>query len=169
MINMMKLRSDARTYNEFKMEYKMCIRDLIKDEAVQSMGKYMHHRDVTCLEHSIHVSYLSYLICRYLGLDYRSAARGGLLHDFFLYDWHQDKSIIEHGFTHPRIALLNANQRFNLNKIEKDIIDKHMWPLTISLPRYKESYVIVLVDLYCALMEVMKGKYLYNMTGKLEI
>lgn len=144
---------DNRIYNE----YKMCIRDLIQDKAVQSMKGYIHHRDVTCLEHSIHVSYTSYLACRYLGMDYKSAARGGLLHDFFLYDWHRTKPRIEHGLTHSRIALANANQRFSLNKIEKDIIEKHMWPLTIILPKYMESYVILLIDIYCMLIEVIKG------------
>lgn len=128
------------------------------------MKKYIQHSDITCFEHSIHVSYKSYLICRHLGLDDRSAARGGLLHDFFLYDWHNTKPRSGlHGFTHPRAALDNANKRFMLNEIEKDIIEKHMWPLTPSLPKYKESYIIVLVDKYCSFMEIMKlynwGKY----------
>jgi uncharacterized protein len=95
------------------------------------------------------------LVCRYLGLDYCSAARGGLLHDFFLYDWHitkQQKGL--HGFTHPYTALKNANRFFNLNDLEKDIIVKHMWPLTIRLPKYKETLIVVLVDKYCAIMEI---------------
>ena len=40
-----------------------------------------------------------------------------------------------------------------LNKKEKDIIIKHMWPLTIIPPRYIESFIITLVDKYCALKE----------------
>lgn len=137
-------------------EYKMCVSDLLQDEAVQSMEKYIQHGDVNCLEHCISVSYKSYLLCKRLGLDYRSAARGGLLHDFFLYDWHitKPKSGL-HGFTHPYTALENANERFRLNKIEKDIIEKHMWPLTVSLPKYKESFIIVLIDKQCSLMETI--------------
>ena len=42
---------------------------------------------------------------------------------------------------------------FDLNKKEKDIIIKHMWPLTIIPPRYIESFIITLVDKYCALKE----------------
>ena len=128
------IKSDDNILND----YKRCIKDLIQDKTVQSMGKYMHHSNVSCIGHSIHVSYISYLVCRYLSLDYRSAARGGLLHDFFLYDWRRVKSKAVHGFSHSRIALDNAKQRFCLNKIEQDIILKHMWPITISLPRYKE-------------------------------
>lgn len=87
-----------------------------------------------------------------------------LADDFFLYDWHNTKPKSGlHGFTHPRTALDNANERFILNEIEKDIIEKHMWPLTPGLPKYKESYIIVLVDKYCSFMEIMKlynwGKY----------
>lgn len=150
----LRLDTDDRVYQD----YKNCIRDLIEDEAVQSMKGYLHHNNVTCLDHSLHVSYKSYLICRYLKIDYESAARGGLLHDFFLYDWRKAKPRNGlHGYTHPGVALANANKRFKLNTVEKDIIIKHMWPLTIALPKYKESYVVALVDMYCALIEVING------------
>jgi uncharacterized protein len=42
-----------------------------------------------------------------------------------------------------------------MNNIEKDIIEKHMWPLTLRLPRYKESYVVLMVDKYCAFSETL--------------
>lgn len=120
------------------------------------MRKYIQHKDIDCFVHCLHVSYVSYIICRKLGLDWRAAARGGLLHDFFLYDWHIKKSagIKElHGFKHPRTALFNARLYFNINDVEKDIILNHMWPMTFRLPRYKETYVIAAVDKYCAFME----------------
>ena len=47
----------------------------------------------------------------------------------------------------------NKYIRYSLNNIEKDIIEKHMWPLTLRLPKYKESYVVLMVDKYCALFE----------------
>jgi uncharacterized protein len=138
-------------------EYKKCIGDLLQNEIVCSMKKFIQHNNVTCLEHSICVSYYSFFICKRLGLDYRSAARGGLLHDFFLYDWHITKPVKGlHGFTHPNTALENANKYFYLNEIEKDIIEKHMWPLTAKLPKYKESFIVSFVDKYCALMEILK-------------
>ena len=40
-----------------------------------------------------------------------------------------------------------------LNKLQTDMILKHMWPLTLKLPRYRESYILTLVDKYCALSE----------------
>lgn len=137
-------------------EYERCIHDLIQHETVYSMKNYIQHRDISCLKHSLYVSYSSYLVCKWLRLDYRSAARGGLLHDFFLYDWHIGKLYIGfHRFMHPYIALKNATQYFHLNELEKDIIQKHMWPLTIKFPRYRESFIVSFVDKYCAAREII--------------
>lgn len=33
------------------------------------------------------------------------------------------------------------------------MIIKHMWPLTVKLPKYAESYVIVMIDKYAAMLE----------------
>jgi len=157
-MKLIKLKLNLKTDSSSYVEYEKCISDLIQNETVRSMEKYIQHSNVTCLEHSIYVSYSSYLICKGLGLDYQSAARGGLLHDFFLYDWHITKPQNGlHGFTHPGTALKNADEKFSLNEIEKDIIEKHMWPLTLGLPQYKESFIVSFVDKYCSLMEIGFG------------
>ena len=39
------------------------------------------------------------------------------------------------------------------NEVEKDIILKHMWPLTFKLPTYSESYIVTTADKYCATRE----------------
>lgn len=136
-------------------EYEKCIRDIIRHEKVNAMKGFVQHGDISCLEHSLFVSYSSYLVCRKLGLDYRAAARGGLLHDFFLYDWHEKQAYKGlHGFVHPYIALSNANHYFDLSPCEKDIIQKHMWPLTLRLPRYRETLVVLMADKFCAMMEI---------------
>ena len=135
--------------------YRECVDDLIENKTVNLMSAFIQHSDITCLDHCIAVSYYSYRLCRSLGLDSRSAARGGLLHDLFLYDWHLSSP--EHGlhaFVHPSIALKNASI-FNLNDTEKDIIKKHMWPLTIIPPCHSESFVVSLVDKYCAFLETV--------------
>jgi uncharacterized protein len=151
-----KSKSNLETDSRSDIEYIICVIDLINNPAVRSMEKFIQHSDLSCFEHSINVSYNSYLICRRLGLDYEAAARGSLLHDFFLYDWHikrTQKGL--HGFTHPYAALENANKYFSLNDVEKDIIVKHMWPLTLKLPKYKEALIVCFVDKYCAFMEVI--------------
>lgn len=144
---------NSNAYNE----YLECVKDMINHEKVLEMQGFLQHGSMSCLEHSISVSYKSFRICKLLHFDYASAARGGLLHDFFLYDWRDHETVHKgnHGYMHPRIALENANQYFMLNKKEQDIIKKHMWPLTIRFPRYKESFVVTCVDKYCAAAEFL--------------
>ena len=170
MIEWIKSKLNLKTDFSSEKEYKECVRDLIQHEKVVSMKDFIQHGDISCLEHSLFVSYISYLICRRLGFDYRSAARGGLLHDFFLYNWHIEKPYRGlHGFIHPSIALQNANKYFNLNDREKDIIQKHMWPLTLKLPRYREAFIVLLADKYCASVEIIKFGGIKNVNRLKEI
>lgn len=137
-----------------------CIEDLIESPQVHSMIDIPHHVNVSCLHHSIFVSYVSYSMCRFLGLDYRAGARGGLLHDLYLYDWKKENGRFRnHLLYHPKRALKNASKLYNLSDKEKDIIVKHMWPLTIKLPKYKESFIVSCADKYCAIIEML---YLYR-------
>ena len=138
-------------------EYMEIVKDIINNETVAEMKKYRQHYDINTFEHCLNVSYISYRICKKLKLDYKSMARGAMLHDLFLYDWRNSKKQLNldgyHAFVHPKIALENASKLYNLNDKEKDIIVKHMWPVTSALPKYKETYIITLVDKYSALQE----------------
>ena len=69
-------------------EFYECIKDLASHPIVQEMKNYIQHGTTTCYQHCLSVAYYNYKICRRLGLDARSAARAGMLHDLFLYDWH---------------------------------------------------------------------------------
>jgi len=145
----------------YDTDYKDCIKELIENKAVRGLHNFVQHGNVSRLEHSLFVSYKSFLLCKKLGLDYYSAARGGLLHDFFLYNRQVEKPCKGlHCFVHPKVALDNASKYFNLNEIEKDIIKKHMWPLTTEPPKYMETLVVSCVDKYCATLEFA------NMGGK---
>ena len=53
----------------------------------------------------------------------------------------------------------NAKKYFNINEIEKDMILKHMFPLTLKFPKYKETFVIILVDKWCTMKEFFDGLY----------
>lgn len=140
------------------MLYMKCVYDIMDNDIFKEMSRYIQHGTTTTLEHCLSVSYTSYKICRHLGIDYLSAARGGLLHDLFLYDWHthyRETGKRFHGFTHPKTALCNAEKFFDLNDVEKDIIIKHMWPLTIIPPKTMEGFVVMYVDKYCSLRETI--------------
>lgn len=141
--------------------YYKYIQDLIQNKDVLRLNEYTHHKYTTRLQHSINVSYYNYLVCHFLGFDEKAGARAGLLHDLFYYN---RKEYIRcagekfHNARHPRIALENACERFEMSPMEKDIIVKHMFPLTLSLPKYKETVVIIFVDKYCAMAEYLGYK-----------
>jgi len=140
---------------EQHQSFRSCIKDLYHNDLIKTMKNIEHHKGVSCFEHCVKVSYISYKIAKKYKLDYVSAARGGFLHDFYLYDWHEKGSHKGlHGFNHSKIALKNAQAIADLNKREIDIITKHMWPLNPMFPRYKESWVVTLVDKMTALKEV---------------
>lgn len=147
----------------YDLNFKDCISDLIQNDMVRRLHNYPQHSNVTRLEHSLYVSYKSYLVCKRLGLDYYSAARGGLLHDFFLYDRRVEKPYKGlHALAHPKVALENAGKYFALNYKEKDIIKSHMWPLTLLPPKYLESFIVSCIDKYCATVEFFSFNGLNN-------
>ena len=130
-------------------EFMNIINDLINNETVQQMKNFRQHFDTSCYEHCLEVAYWSYLFCKKHNLDYISVARAGMLHDLFLYDWRYSHKDLGkwHAFYHPKVALNNASKLFILNNKEKDIILKHMWPVTFfQFPKYKESFIITITD-----------------------
>lgn len=154
-----KCRSKSDKPDLLYREFFMLVSDLIDSDVVQSMDTHIHHNRITTLEHCISVAFLGFKITRKLNLNSRAAARGGLLHDLYLYDWH--KTVPPeglHGFCHPGIALRNAERYFDLDEREKNIILRHMWPMTILWPKYPESLIVSIVDKYCAFAEVFHSK-----------
>lgn len=141
-------------------EFKLILKDIVSNPNVTSLKEQLQHANNSRFYHCLCVSYYTYIICKKFNLDYVSAARGAMLHDFYFYDWrnkHVEGQKRFHAYRHPRIALNNANDIFELNNIEQDIILKHMWPLTLPLPSYKESYIVTFVDKYCATRELLKS------------
>ena len=121
-----------------------------------------HVKGVSCYDHCLFVAYVGFTLCRIFGLDYRAAARAGLLHDLYLQKWEEtDVGRFRRLVIHPQLALENA-RAFGLSPMEEDIIGKHMWPLTAPLPYYKESYMVSLADKICATLEMA---HLYGLLG----
>ena len=132
------------------------VADLLGTEEVQELHDFRHHKMTTRYQHCLNVAYYNYLICRKLRLDAASAARAGLLHDLYHYDtarYHRSRPDVPHSKHHPQVALEAAERLTPMNDRERDMIEKHMWPVTHPLPKYAESYVLTVVDKYCAVLE----------------
>lgn len=137
-------------------EFYSYIKDLVYHPAVLRMKDYPHHGTTSCYQHCLNVAYYNYRICTFLGLDAKSASRAGMVHDLFLYDWHEHAARTGnhfHGLSHPKAALRNAKKYFVINDLEEEIILKHMWPLTVIPPLRKEAFVICFTDKYCGAFE----------------
>ncbi len=120
---------------------------------------YIQHGNTSVFWHSVAVAYYSDRLAARLRLRVHRAQmiRGALLHDYFLYDWHRkEEGHRLHGFYHARTALENAVRDYALGEIERDIIRKHMFPLTLYPPRYRESVIVCLVDKACSLYEIVR-------------
>jgi uncharacterized protein len=139
-------------------KYKREVAEILGTPEMQQTKNHIQHGKVSVFSHSVAVAEYSFRFARKMRMkvDYRSLVRGALLHDFFLYDWHDDWDLL-HGFKHPKMALSNAGKRFALNKRERNIIRKHMWPMTmLNIPTCREAWLVCAVDKYCSLMETLK-------------
>lgn len=123
---------------------------------------FIQHGNTSVYTHVISVAKKSIEIAEKnnLKVDMDSMIRGALLHDYFLYDWHDGKrERWIHGFTHPMKAYKNAKSEINLNRLERDIIIKHMFPLTILPPRYLESWIVTFADKYVSAVETVSSRF----------
>jgi len=98
-------------------------------------------------------------VASYLGLDEKSTARAGLLHDFFLEDNTElnAKDKLKTLINHPKYALSTAKKHFDLSEKEEDIIVSHMFPIGIRMPKYLESWLVDAVDDVVAIYERFYG------------
>lgn len=153
-------------YND--KQYLNIVSDILEDKEFEQIKEITHH-GLDRMGHSLRVSYYSYKVSKALGLNYESAARAGLLHDFFF-----EKNVkvnpkkrLQTLINHPKYALENAKKHFYLSNVEEDIILSHMFPVAIQPPKYAESWIVNLVDDVVAIVEVSykartKVSYAFN-------
>lgn len=142
--------------------------DIAVSEEMKREKEFLHHGSVNCFEHSVNVA----CMCVSMGecinrvfknmVDIKQLVRGALLHDYFLYDWHEyrktgKKPFRNHGYAHPKIALANAQRDFTVSKKEANIILRHMFPLTPVPPKYIEGFIVTIADKICAVRELWRS------------
>lgn len=146
---MKEIVNDKKYYN--------IVKDILDDKTFCTIDNIEHH-GTSRMEHSLKVSYYSYKIARKLRLHYKETARAGLLHDFFMSN--EDRSSKDKflsTFIHPKYAVINSKEIFEVNELEQSIIRTHMFPINLAIPKYTESWLVSLVDKYVAIGEF--GKY----------
>lgn len=141
------------------------VEPLLLCEELQKRKLFKHHKK-SVWDHLISVSFKSYKYSLKFSCDSRVCAIGGLLHDFYPYAWQYSEELEsfdshyldrlkkkeslfkKHGFTHAKEAYdnyLKYFKKFEDKKISNCII-RHMFPLNIIPPRYKESWIVTFAD-----------------------
>ncbi|MCH5275821.1 MAG: HD domain-containing protein [Lachnospiraceae bacterium] len=155
-----KYAKQRRLYKEIKVNAP----DILTSPNFNSTRGHIQHGNMTVNAHCMNVAKYSLAISdklEKLGIHCKrnELIRGALLHDYFLYDWHdadhrQPHKL--HGFYHPGIALKNASREYDLTPREQDIIRKHMWPLTVIPPTCREAWIVTTADKWCSLLETIR-------------
>lgn len=126
---------------------------LLDDGQVRMLDLQRQHYKYTRLRHSMDVAYRCYFLSRLLGWkNSRSMARAALLHDFFFLT--EGMHALSLYRSHPKIAAQNAEAITPLSPLERDIIEKHMFFANFTIPRYKESVLLILIDNISCLSEL---------------
>lgn len=175
-------------------DWMLIVEEILLSDEFQKRKIFMHHHNMSVWDHSILVSFRSYELARIAHADERICAIAGLLHDFYSQAWISTPEIEElengkyatlmkekkpfykmHGFTHAKDASLNYVKYFPQleNKKITNSIKRHMFPLNIIPPRYKEGFIITLVDKFNSVHELpslrIVPKMVINKASKLFI
>ncbi|HAG70386.1 MAG TPA: HD family phosphohydrolase [Lachnospiraceae bacterium] len=142
----------------FSAEFCELIGELRDHKDYVRLKDYIQHGNISTYTHCLRVAKRSFDLARKLGIriNEKEMLKGAMLHDYFLYDWHDHGDKL-HGYHHPHIALKNARRDFGLTEREQNIIQSHMWPLTIThLPRCREAVIVCIADKICSIEETFK-------------
>lgn len=156
-----RMKTQYERYKQIHALLKKHASDILDSDNFNSTKRHLQHGSMTVHKHCMDVAIYSLLLNKKLGLkcNKHDLIRGALLHDYFLYDWHDKEYLSQrkrlHGFWHPGIALRNAEKEYELNNRQREIIRKHMWPLTVVPPTCREAWVVTAADKYCSLMETV--------------
>ncbi len=173
---------DLRRYLEFLNkadhfeEWFLIVKNILLDKEFQKRIFFKHHHN-SVFYHSVLVSYYAFNFAYNKKCDKRVCAIAGLLHDFYPYPWQYSKELKnldpillehlqtkkkffqKHGFVHAKEALENVQKFFHDLESKKidDAILRHMFPLNIALPKYKESWIITYSDKMVTMKELLKN------------
>lgn len=150
-------------------EYYKYAKEILRNSEFQRRKQFLHHQD-SVYEHSVRVSLVAYRMAKffskYVPISTEDVVVSALLHDFYVKPWRENKGNW-HGFTHGRIASINANSFFSnkMNERTLNSIERHMFPLTIVPPKYYEGWIVTLADKYVSLEVFTKPKELPKYLG----
>lgn len=138
-----------------KFEFNEIVADIIKNDVFKNLENEAHH-GITRLDHSLNVARVTYFFAKKAKMkNYKLITRAALLHDLFTDDEVNGKLSL---VTHPSVAADNAKKEFQVTDLEYSMIKSHMFPLSVNLPKNKESVLLLTTDKIVATYEMLKYK-----------
>ena len=147
-----------------RTEFESIINDILINNDFKELDKELHH-GISRMGHCIRVAKGTYKVTKAFNMNYKSATRAALMHDFYTDKDLETKNCFTALFDHPGKAAEIASKHYNLTSLEKNIIESHMFPFGYKMPKYKESWIVSLVDKTVAVYEM----YRYKLSLKLGI
>jgi len=131
-----------------------------QDERILRMKDSPHHPNISAYTHTFRVVRKCVGIVKFfhMKVEWDNLLLGALLHDFYLYDFHEHSSF-KNCFLHPKMAMKNAKELFDANDHVIKIIKTHMFPLPIwKIPTSREAWVVSLADKLVSIKEAFTRK-----------
>ena len=132
----------------------------LHDPKVLRMKEIPMHRGSNCYEHSFKVAKLAIKIAlKRKNINLENLLLGCILHDYYLYNWREDKTKKWHGHKHPYLAAQNAFEDFKISTEIQKLITSHMWPINFfNFPNSKEAKILSTADKRVAMKEALTSK-----------
>ena len=146
---------------EEKQELEAIYQSFFTNEKIQRMRDIEMHRGSDTFTHSFKVAKTAIKrALRHKKVDLKAVLVGSILHDYYLYDWRKNRSLLKkHGKNHPKIAATNAKKDFDIDEFVQSIIKAHMWPINFKdFPNSKEARIVNLADDHIALKESLTSR-----------
>ena len=152
-------------------EFLDIVTPILNEKEFIKRKEYKHHGNTSVYEHSFAVSYYAYMMAKKMHLKkskVRNTAIAGMLHDFYYKDWTKDTEkkpfLKKHGFVHAKEAKENSKKIFPklMNKRIENAIERHMFPLNITPPKYIEGWIITIADKYVSMDAIKNYKILLS-------
>lgn len=138
-------------------EYNSIIKDIVNNKKFNQLKKQKHH-GISRYEHSMRVAKWTYKMCvLFRNKKIIDTTQAALLHDFYEDKDLEGNSVKRLGI-HPQIALKNSLEYFYLTENQKNIIETHMFPCNLNIPKYKESWLVSLIDKTVSSYEIARFK-----------
>lgn len=134
--------------------------DILSSDRFEQAQLVRHHYWTSVAAHSKKTVEYALRICARLKkhgvrINEKDVVRAALLHDIGMTDQKVSRSIsFRKAYLHPRKSEQIAKEEFSANEVQCNAIRRHMWPICLIPPRFREGWVVLAADKCCSLWEI---------------